>query len=61
MSIITETFLEDCEREKDELLKNVVAFLNKRSQQFYDIEGGLRESVALGEAAIMIENGMWRE
>lgn len=37
-------------------IKKVISFLNERAEQFYKLGGvHLRESVALGEAAIILE------
>ncbi len=44
------------------VLMEVVAFLNRRAGELHNLGGvHVREAVALGEAAIMIENGMWKE
>ncbi len=46
----------------EDSVKEIVAFLKRRAEELYKLGGvHLRESVALGEAAIMIEMGMHKE
>ena len=50
------------ELERIKMKNEIVAFLNDRAKLLSNIDRvHVRECVALVEAAIMIENGMWRE
>ena len=44
------------------ILMELVAFLNKRAEELHNLGGiHIRESVSLGEAVLMIEQGMWKD
>lgn len=61
-SFTDEQLIDIINEAEEDLLKEVAAFLHKRSRVLYDAGSiHLRESVVLEEASMMIENGMWKE
>jgi hypothetical protein len=47
---------------EQETIKKIIDFLNKRAEELYKLGGvHIRESVALGEAAMMLQQDMWQE
>jgi len=53
---------ESMEQIEANTIKAIVTFLNLRAEELMALGGvHIRESVALGEAAIMIERGMYKD